>query len=102
MSLAMVAGLAGLILPDWYHHLLVHLHKEQVPSFLAAKDSLIMLTLISLAIPIENHLPTVSALYLLKELNLIGLILTLFSVCVTPVMLALTPLSTHSATNGDV
>ena len=102
MSLAMVAGLAGLILPDWYHHLLVHLHKEQVPSFLAAKDSLIMLTLISLAIPIENHLPTVSALYLLKELNLIGLILTLFSVCVTPVMLALTPLTTHSATNGDV
>ena len=102
MSLAMVAGLAGLILPDWYHHLLVHLHKEQVPSFLAAKDSLIMLTLISLAIPIENHLPTVSALYLLKELNLIGLILTLFSVCVTPVMLALTPLGAHSGQSGEI
>jgi len=75
-TLTATAAIAGLILPDWYHHLLTH--------FLAAKDTILVLIYALCSIPIEQTLAVVSSLYFLKELNLLGAALTALSIILAP------------------
>jgi hypothetical protein len=89
LTLITVAGIAGILLPDWYHHLLTHLNKKQLPLFLGLKDSMLMATLVLISLPLESKLATMSSLYFMKELNLTGLILTAIAVLFTPGLLSL-------------
>ncbi len=86
-TLTAMAAIAGLILPDWYHHLLTHLSLRQLPHFLAAKDTILVLIYALCTIPVEKTLAVVSSLYFLKELNLLGAGLTVVSILLAPLVL---------------
>lgn len=86
-TLTAMATIAGLILPDWYHHLLTHLSLKQLPHFLAAKDTILVLVYALCSIPIEQTLAVVSGLYFLKELNVLGAGLTVVAILLAPVVL---------------
>ncbi len=86
-TLTAMAAIAGLILPDWYHHLLTHLSLRQLPHFLAAKDTVLVLVYALCTIPIEQTLAVASSLYFLKELNLLGAGLTVISILIAPLVL---------------
>ncbi len=86
-TLTAMAAIAGLILPDWYHHLLTHLSQRQLPHFLAAKDTILIAVYALSTIPVEQSLAVVSGLYFLKELNLLGAVLTLVAIVIAPFVL---------------
>ncbi|CAN5605398.1 hypothetical protein BH11CYA1_BH11CYA1_42190 [soil metagenome] len=86
-TLTAMATIAGLILPDWYHHLLTHLSQKQLPHFLAAKDTVLVLVYALSSIPIEQTLAVVSGLYFLKELNVLGAGLTAVAILLAPLVL---------------
>ncbi|MFA7340665.1 MAG: hypothetical protein WC028_28025 [Candidatus Obscuribacterales bacterium] len=86
-TLTAMATIAGLILPDWYHHLLTHLSLKQLPHFLAAKDTVLVLIYALCSMPIEQTLAVVSGLYFLKQLNVLGAGLTAVSILLAPVVL---------------
>ncbi|MFA6212000.1 MAG: hypothetical protein WC714_21345 [Candidatus Obscuribacterales bacterium] len=86
-TLTAMATIAGLILPDWYHHLLTHLSQRQLPHFLAAKDTVLVLVYALCSVPIEQSLAVVSGLYFLKELNVLGAGLTVVSILLAPIVL---------------
>ena len=86
-TLTAMATIAGLILPDWYPHLLTHLSPKQLPHFLAAKDTILVLVYALCSVPIEQNLAVVSGLYFLKELNLLGAVLTAVAILLAPVVL---------------
>lgn len=86
-TLTAMATIAGLILPDWYHHLLTHLSQKQLPQFLAAKDTILVLIYALCSMPIEKTLAVVSGLYFLKELNVLGAGLTAVAILLSPIVL---------------
>ena len=86
-TLTAMATIAGLILPDWYHHLLTHLSQKQLPHFLAAKDTVLVLVYALCSIPVEQTLAVVSGLYFLKELNVLGAGLTAVAILLAPLVL---------------
>lgn len=87
-SLTAMAAIAGLLSPDWYHHLFTHVSSNQIQHFLAGKDTAMVSAYCLICIPLANSLTTVSSLYFLKELNLIGAVLTLLAVLTAPLMLS--------------
>ena len=87
-SLAAMASIAGLLSPDWYHHLFTHINEKQIQHFLAAKDTILVSIYCLICIPLAQTLTVVSSLYFLKELNLIGAVLTGCAVLTAPLMIS--------------
>jgi len=83
-TLMAVTALAGFITPDWENHLLSVLPPKSLAPFLAARNTIVM-ALIGLLSPfVEKTLPAVSALYVLKELNILILATALVAIIAAP------------------
>lgn len=87
-SLTAMAALAGLLAPDWYHHLFTHVSEKGMQRFLAGKDTLLIAAYCLISVPLAGSLATVSSLYFLKELNLVGAVLSMLAILTAPLMLS--------------
>jgi|GEM_PF-700496 len=88
LTLMAVSALAGFITPDWENHLLSVLRPNFLAPFMAARNTLVMVLIALLTPPIERTLAAVSALYVLKELNILILVTALTAVFMAPLLLA--------------
>jgi hypothetical protein len=87
-TLMAVLALAGFITPDWENHLLSIVPSQNLGPFMAARNTLVMVLIALLSPPVERTLPAVSALYVLKEFNIIILCSALVATVVAPLLLA--------------
>ncbi|MBU6455294.1 MAG: hypothetical protein KGS72_26220 [Cyanobacteria bacterium REEB67] len=86
-TLLAVQTLAGFITPDWENHLLSILPLRTQGPFFAARNTLVMVFIALLSPPVERTLAAVSALYVLKELNILVLAAALFAMLLAPLLL---------------
>ncbi|MBS1994135.1 MAG: hypothetical protein JSS83_26675 [Cyanobacteria bacterium SZAS LIN-3] len=87
-TLMAVTGLAGFITPDWENHLLSVLSTKTLAPFLAARNTIVLIAIALLSPPVERTLAAVSALYVLKELNILVLACAFLAVFLAPLLLA--------------
>jgi hypothetical protein len=92
-TLLAVTGMAGFITPDWENHLLSVLPPKALGPFFAARNTIVMILIALFSPTVERTLAAVSALYVLKELNILILATALLAVLTAPLLLARQPVA---------
>jgi hypothetical protein len=83
-----VTAIAGFLTPDWENHLLSVLRPEVIAPFFAARNTTVLVLIALLSPTVERTLAAVSALYVLKELNILILATALLAILIAPFILA--------------
>ncbi len=83
-----ITVIAGFVTPDWENHLLSVLPPNILAPFFAARNTMVMVAIACLSPAVERTLSVVSALYVLKEFNLLVLITSIMAMLIAPLLLA--------------